>query len=375
MLKRTSFYFQALQLFKEASMIDEWTAAMHTQALTVITQALVGVPVAKWHGFMQENFGTETTAQMAEISSNWAWESDKDEATVQAATAPDPEEGDAGEESEDLLVDEESSTAPPPKASTSSAPTAGPSKPAAAPPPQPSPSDIPDVTSLDFSSIQVPGTPAVEPAGSPAGSKQSVPRTPGSSKPRRPWMFKGYLCLVTLAGRLKSGLSPGSIFIPYCKLALDNTGIHKELVPIIKGVVDKVYRCLAPGCQVNTLDKPSITNHVRVVHTNSLLGCYYCQDPLYGVASAKAWKAHNDCLHPNIPHYWNEFEAVGQTGAIPPKVTITKNPSQVLVSPPSAPCCSQRRTQPTGAAAPPKGKAEDPILLSSQDEGEGQGDE
>ena len=164
---------------------------------------------------------------------------------------------------------------------------------------------------MDFSSIQVPRTPVVEPAGHPAGSKWSVPGTPGSSKPKRPWMSKGYLCLVTLAGRPKSGLTPGSIFIPYCKSDLDNNEIPKELVLPIKRVVDKVYRCLAPGCQVNALDKPSITNHVRAVHTNSLLGCYYCQDPPYGVASPKAWKAHNDCLHPNVPHYWNEFEAIG----------------------------------------------------------------
>ena len=99
-------------------MIGEWTAAMCIQALTVMTQALVGVPMPKWHGFMQENFGTEATAQMPEFSYNWAWESDEDKATVKAATAPDPEEGNAGEESEDLLVDEESSTAhlqkPPP---------------------------------------------------------------------------------------------------------------------------------------------------------------------------------------------------------------------------------------------------------------------
>ena len=114
MFKRTFSYFQALQLLKQASVIDEWTAAMCTQALTVMTQALVGVPMPKWHRFMQENFGTEATAQMLEFSSNWAWESDEDEATVQAATAPDPEEGAAGEELEDLLVDEESSTAPPP---------------------------------------------------------------------------------------------------------------------------------------------------------------------------------------------------------------------------------------------------------------------
>ena len=125
---------------------------------------------------------------------------------------------------------------------------------------------------------------------------------------------------------------------------------------------------------------------MRAVHTNSLLGCYYyCQDLPYGVAPTKAWKAHNKCLHPNIPHYWNEFEAVGQAEAIPPNVTITRNPSQVLVSPPSAPCHSPRRAQPTRAAAPaaaaaaagapPTGETEDPILLSSQDEGGGQGDE
>ena len=218
----------------------------------------------KWHGFMQENFGTEATAQMPEFSSTWALESDKDEATVQAATTPHPEEGDAGEESEDLQVDE-SSTAPPPKASTSTAPTAGPSKPAAVPPSESSPSDIPDVSSLDFSTIQVPGTPAAEPAGPPAGSKWSVPRTTGSSKPKRQWMSKGYLYLVTPAGKPESGLTLGSIFIPYCKSDLDNTGIPKELVPTIKGVPDKVYRCLAPGCKVNALDKPSITNHVRAV--------------------------------------------------------------------------------------------------------------
>ena len=141
-----------------------------------------------------------------------------------------------------------------------------------------------------------------------------------------------------------------------------------------------MYRCLAPGCQVNALDKPSITNHVRAVHTNSLLGCYYCQDPPYGVASAKAWRAHNELLHHNIPHYWNEFEA-RQAEAIPPDVTITRKPSQVLVSPPSAPCCSPRRAQPSRAAAPaaaagaPTGEAEDLMLFSSQDEGEGQGDE
>ena len=124
MFKRTSFYFQALQLLKEASMIDEWTAAMWIQALTVMTQALVGVPVPKWHGSMKENFGTEATAQMPEISSNLAWDSDEDEATLQATTAR--------EELEDLLIDEESSTAPSSKASASTAPTAGPSKPAAA---------------------------------------------------------------------------------------------------------------------------------------------------------------------------------------------------------------------------------------------------
>ena len=44
----------------------------------------------KWHGFMQENFGTEAKAQMLKFSSNWAWDSDEDEASVQAATAPDP---------------------------------------------------------------------------------------------------------------------------------------------------------------------------------------------------------------------------------------------------------------------------------------------
>ena len=75
---------------------------MCTQALTAMTQALVGVPVPKWHGFMQETFGTEARAQMPEFSSNWAWDSDEDEASVQAATAPDPEEGGDGEESEDL---------------------------------------------------------------------------------------------------------------------------------------------------------------------------------------------------------------------------------------------------------------------------------
>ena len=166
---------------------------MLAQALTVMTQALVGVPVPKWHGFMQENFGTEATAQMSEFSSNWAWESDEDKATVQAATRPDPEEGDAGEESEDLQVDE-SSTACPPKASTSTGPTAGPSKPAAAPPSKLSPSDVHDVTSLDFSTIQVLGTPTVEPDGPPDGSEWSVPGTPGSSKPKRQWMSKGYLC-------------------------------------------------------------------------------------------------------------------------------------------------------------------------------------
>ena len=106
-------------------MIDEWTVAICTWALTIMTQVLVGVPMPKWHGLMQENFGTEALAQMLEFSSNWTWESDEDEATVQAATVPDPEEGDAGEKLEDLLVDEESSTAPPPKASTSTAPTAG----------------------------------------------------------------------------------------------------------------------------------------------------------------------------------------------------------------------------------------------------------
>ena len=86
---------------------------MHTQALTAMTQALVGMPMPKWHRFMQENFGTEATAQMLEFSSNWAWDSDEDEASVQAATAPDPEDGGDGEESEDLQVDEESSTTPP----------------------------------------------------------------------------------------------------------------------------------------------------------------------------------------------------------------------------------------------------------------------
>ena len=141
---------------------------------------------------------------------------------------------------------------------------------------------------------------------------------------------QGILCLVTPAGRPKSGLIPGSIFIPYCKLDLDNTGIPKELIPTIKGVVGKVYRCLASGCQVDALDKPSITSHVGTIHTHSLLGCYYCQDPPCGVASTKAWKAH-ECHHPNVPHYWNEFEAVGQTQAIPPNVTITRNPSEVLV--------------------------------------------
>ena len=72
-------------------MIDKQTAAMCTQALTIMTQALVGVPMPKWHGFMQGNIGTEDTAQMPEFSSNWAWDSDEDEATVQAATAPDAE--------------------------------------------------------------------------------------------------------------------------------------------------------------------------------------------------------------------------------------------------------------------------------------------
>ena len=249
-----------------------------------------------------------------------------------------------------------------------------------APLPKPSPTNISDVASLDFSTIQVTGIPAVEPAGPPAGSKQSVPRTPGSSKPKRQQISKGYLCFVTPAGRPKSGLTPGSIFIRYCKSDLGNTGIPKELVPTIKGVPDKVYRCLAPGCQVNALDKPSITNYVRVVHTSSLLGCYYCQDPPYGVASTKVWKTHNEHLHPNIPHYWNKFEAMGWAGVIPPNVTIPRNPSQVLVSPPSVPHHSPRRVQPTRAAAPaaaagapPSGEAEDPILLSSQDEGEGRG--
>ena len=134
-------------------------------------------------------------------------------------------------------------------------------------------------------------------------------------------MSKGYLCLVTPAGRLKAGLTPGSIFMPYCKSDLDNTRISKEMVPTIKGVTDKVYRCVAPGCQVNALDMPSITNHVRTVHTNSLLGCYYYQDPPYGVASAKAWKPHNDHLHPNVPHYWNKSEAMGQAGALPSMLT------------------------------------------------------
>ena len=223
-----------MQLLKEASLIDEQTAAMCTQALTVMIQALVGVPLPKCHGFMQENFGAEATAQIPEFSSNWAWESDEDEATVQAATAPDPEEGDVGEESEDLQVDEESSTVPPPKASTSTAPTAGPFKPAVTPPSESFTSDVPDVSSLDFSTIQVPGTPAVEPAGPPAGSKWSVPGTPGSSKPKRQWMSKGYLCLVTPAGRPKSGFTLGSISIPYCKSDLDNSGIPEELVPTIK---------------------------------------------------------------------------------------------------------------------------------------------
>ena len=190
------------------------------------------------------------------------------------------------EESEDLQVDEESSTAPPPKASTSNVPTAGPSKPVAAPPSKLSPSGTPGVSSLYFSTIQVPGTPAVEPAGPPAGSKQSVPGDPWFLQ--KTMDAKGYLCLVTLPGRPKAGLTPESIFIPYCKLVLDNTGIPKKLVFTIKGVPDKVYRYLAPGCQVNALDKPSITNHVKVVHTKSLLACYSCQDPPYGVASAKA---------------------------------------------------------------------------------------
>ena len=92
-----------------------------------------------------------------------------------------------------------------------------------------------------------------------------------------------------------------------------------------KGVADKIYKYLAPGCQVHALDKPSITNHVSAVHIQSLLGCYYCQDPPYGVASAKAWKAHNNHHHLNIPLYWNEFEAAGQAGPIPPNVTITVN--------------------------------------------------
>ena len=129
------------------------------------------------------NFGTEATAQMLEFSSNWAWESYEDEATVQAATARDPEEGDAGKES-DLLVDEESSTGPPPKASTPTAPTAAPSKPAVAPPSKPSPFDVPGVISLDFSTIHVPGTLVIEPFGAPAGSKWSVPGTPALPNPK-----------------------------------------------------------------------------------------------------------------------------------------------------------------------------------------------
>ena len=112
---------------------------------------------------------------------------------------------------------------------------------------------------------------------------------------------------------------------------------------------------------------------MRAVQTNSMLGCFYCQDPPYGVASAKAWKAHCEYLHPNVPHFWNEFEVVGEAEVIPPNVQVTRNPSQVLVSLPSAPHHSLRRAQPIGV--PPSGRAEDHICLSSsQDKGEGQGD-
>ena len=140
---------------------------------------------------------------MPEFSSNWVLDSDEDEASVQAATAPDPEEGGDGEESDDLQVDEESSTAPPSQASTSTVPVSKAPKPAATLPTQPPVADVPVI---DFSSIQVLGTPAVEPAGPPAGSKRSVPRTPGPFKPKKPHLSKGYLCLVTPVGRPKASL-------------------------------------------------------------------------------------------------------------------------------------------------------------------------
>ena len=96
------------------------------------------------------------------------------------------------------------------------------------------------------------------------------------------------------------------------------------------------------------------------------------------MASTKAWKAHNECHHTNVPHSWNEFEDVGWAWEIPPNVTITRDPSQVWVSPPSAPHHSPRIAQPTGATAPaaiagtpPTGEAEDSIILSFQDKGEG----
>ena len=281
---------------------------MLTQALTAMTQALVGVPMPKWHGFMQENFGTEAKVQMPEFSSNWACDSDEDEASVQSATAPDPEEGGDGKETEDLQVDEESSTAPPAQASSSTVPVSEPPKPTATLPTQP---PVADVFAINFFSIQVPGTPAVEPAGPPAGSKQSVPQAPGPSKPKKPHLSKGYLCLVTPAGRPKAGLTPGQIYSPYCKADLDNTGIPQNMIPSIKGVPDNICRCQFPNCPYHALDKSSVTNHMRAIHTNSMLGCFYCQDPPYGVASAKAWKAHCEHLHPNVPHFWNEFEAVG----------------------------------------------------------------
>ena len=186
-----------------------------------------------------------------------------------------------------------------------------------------------------------------------------MPRTPGPSKPKKPHLSKGYLCLVTPAGRPKAGLIPSQIFIPYCKADLDNTGIPQNMIPSIKGFPDNIYQCRFPNCPYHALDKPSVTNQMRAVHINSMLGCFYCQDPPYGVASTKAWKAHCECLHPNVPHFWNEFEAVGQAEVIPPNVQVTRNPSQVFVSLPSAPHCSPRRAQPTGV--PPSGKAEDPI--------------
>ena len=137
-------------------------------------------------------------------------------------------------------MDEESSTAPPAQASTSTVPIPKPPKPlkpAATLPTQP----VADVPAIDFSSIQILGTPTVEPARSPAGSKRSVPGTPGPSKPKKPCLSKGYLCLVTPAGRPKAGLAPSQIFIPYCKTDLDNTGIPQNMIPSIKGVPDNIY--------------------------------------------------------------------------------------------------------------------------------------